>query len=301
MRRLATLDVGSNSVTGLVAEARGARWVPVYEGTWITRLGRGLEPGQPLSPDGLAETLEAVDAFAARASALGADRLVGVATAAAREASDGARLVEGARVRGVELRIVSGEEEAELTWLAAWKEFGAAGEPLAVVDVGGRSTEVVWGRGPSPSYQVSLATGSVLLTERHIAADPPSPADREALQGEIERVARLVSLTAPLRRVVATAGTATTLASVWLALPRYDAQRIHGCTLTATQLSHLVDRLWSMPCSERARLPGMEPRRADVLPAGAALLRCLLRHLGASAVTVSDRGVRWGLLYRLAG
>lgn len=302
-RRLATVDVGSNSVTSLVAEA-GADgvWRPLHEEARITRLGAGLDAGGRISDEALGRTLEVLGEMADRARALGAEDFVGVATAAAREATNGQELVRGAAEVGLRLSIISGEEEAGLSWLASWRGFGEAGRDLAVVDVGGRSTEVIYGRGEAFDFRTSLPLGSVRLLEASGHGGDAAP-DAEARRRAEEAVAPAIGTLPPVAagaKVVAVAGTATTLMAVHLGLERYDADRVHGTALDRATLVEELDRLWSLGLSERRALPGMEPGRADVLPFGALVLARTLDRLGAEGLVVSDRGVRWGLLYREA-
>lgn len=287
MARLGCLDVGSNTLTLLVAEGGGTQWRAVHEALRITRLGQGLQPGRPFDPEAFERSIVGLAQLAAEARAAGAQRVVGVATAAARDASDGARLVDRAAEVGVDLRIVSGAEEAALSWSAAWHDFGGAA--LRVVDVGGRSTELIHGAGPISPDAVSLPLGSVALTEAF-------EGDRAAMDDRIQRSLSGLSLPAG-GRFIAVAGTATTLACLDLALTRWDSERVHGHELSRATLGDWAERLWAASLEERLALPGMVEERADVLPAGALVLWRILEAAGAERVTISDRGVRWGLLY----
>ncbi len=299
-RVLATVDVGSNSVTALVAEQTADGWQPRWQEAVITRLGAGLDATGRLSDVALDRTAETLAQMSAKARSLGAPELVGVATAAAREAENGAELVRRAADAGTRLTIIPGEDEAQLSWLAAWRELGAPGRGLTVIDVGGRSTEIIHGAAEAFDFRTSLPVGSVRLTERFVHADPPGDAARERITEAADAALATIPQGTEGARLVAVAGTATTLAAVHLALPAYDADRVHRTELGAGDLDALVDRLFALDLEARRRLPGMEPKRADVLPAGALLLARARRHLGAPALTVSDRGVRWGLLFRLA-
>ncbi len=301
--RVAVIDVGTNTVLLTVAEPDGAGFRPVVERAEITRLGRGVDRTGRLDPAAIAGTVAVVARFAAEARALGAARIVAVATSAARDASNGEAFFDACREEaGVAPEIIAGEEEARLVHLSAWGDFGAPGTPLAVLDVGGGSSEVTWGAGPDPAGRRSFQMGAVRLTERARPADPPSPADLAAM----ERMARdALGEVAELRargafdgaRLVAVAGTVTTLAAVAEALPAYDALRVHGAALRRDALGALLARLAALPTAERARLPGMEPKRADVIVAGGILVACAMDLGGFATLTVSDRGVRWGLLH----
>jgi exopolyphosphatase/guanosine-5'-triphosphate,3'-diphosphate pyrophosphatase len=305
-RRVAAIDVGTNTVLLLVAEAGPGGPVALVERAEITRLGRGVDASGRLDPSAMAETVRVLAAYAAEARRLGAAAIDCVATSAARDASNGAEFLAAVRATaGIEPRIVSGDEEARLVWTSAWRDFGAAAPGparLAVLDVGGGSTEFTFGDGPSPAGRRSLQVGAVRLTERHGGADPVGPATLAALR----QAARAALL--PLGamgggdaggRLVGVAGTVTTLAAVEQALPAYDAELVHGSSLARGRVEALIERLAALPLAERARLPGMEPKRADVIVAGAVVVAEAMALTGFERLTVSDRGVRWGLVHEL--
>ena len=307
--RVAAIDVGTNTVLLLVAERRGGGFAPVAERAEITRLGRGVDATGRLDPGAIRGTVEVVAAYAAEARGLGADRIACVATSAARDAANGAEFFEAARREaGVLPEVISGDEEARLTFGSAWRDFGPAGRPplpagadLAVLDIGGGSTEFTFGADATPRSRTSLQVGAVRLTERHVRSDPLSPADLDRLRGAAADALRpLADLWRPGdrgARLVGVAGTVTTLAAVEQALPAYDAERVHGATLGLAAAEALLTRLAALPVATRAALPGMEPKRADVIVAGCAIVVEAMRATGFDRLTVSDRGVRWGLLY----
>lgn len=302
--RYATIDVGTNTVLLLVAERRGPDLVPVVERAEITRLGRGVDATGRLDPAAIAETVAVLAAYAREARALGAAGIACVATSAARDAANGAEFFEAARREaGLAPEVISGDEEARLVYGSAWRDFGGAGAALAVLDVGGGSTEFIVGEGPAPRARVSLQVGAVRLTERHVRADPVTPAELAAVRaGARAALAPLADMApGPRARLVGVAGTVTTLCAVEQALPVYDAARVHGATLTRAGVEALLERLAALRVSERAALPGMEPKRADVILAGGVVVAEAMALAGLDVLTVSDRGVRWGLLHdRLA-
>ena len=300
MSRLAAVDVGTNSVLLLVAE-RGRDGVvrAVREEADITRLGRGVDRTGVLSAEGMEATLEVLARFAGLARADGARALVVTATSAARDARNGADFLTRARERaGASVEILSGDEEARLSYLAVAQDFAAeAGEAgLLAIDVGGGSTEFVHGRGRQLLFRRSLDIGSVRLTERCVRGDPPSTAEQE----DIRAVVRTALATLPAFprevRVVGVAGTVTSLFAIAHAIEPYDAARVHGGWLPVEDVARVRVRLFALPVAERRVLPGMQPKRADVLPAGALLFETALTHLGVSGARVSDRGLRWGVL-----
>ena len=301
--RVAAIDVGTNTVLLTVAERSGRTFQPVVERAEITRLGRWVDRTGRLDPAAIADTVAVIARYAAEARSLGVTRIAAVATSAARDASNGAEFFEAARTAaGLVPEIIPGDEEARLVHLSAWSDFGAPGERLAVLDVGGGSSELTWGNGPVPEGRRSFQMGAVRLTERTSPGDPPSADDlrrmREAAREALREVTEIRASGALAgARLVAVAGTVTTLAAVAQALPAYDAVRVHGSTLSREPLRVLLDRLSTLTTAKRSRLPGMEPKRADVIVAGAVLVATALELGGFDALTVSDRGVRWGLLH----
>jgi len=297
--RWAAIDVGTNTVLLLVAERRGGTVVPLVERADITRLGRGVDATGRLDPAAIRETVEVLARYAREARALGAAGISCVATSAARDARNGAEFFAAARAAaGLAPEVISGDEEARLVYGSAFRDFGAGG-PLAVLDVGGGSTEVIVGEGPAPRARVSLQVGAVRLTERHVRRDPPGPGELEALRSGAREALRPAGALAPCpgARLVGVAGTVTTLCAVSLALPAYDPARVHGAAMALGEVEVLVARLARLTVAERAALPGMEPKRADVILAGGIVVAEAMRAMGFDRLTVSDRGVRWGLLY----
>jgi exopolyphosphatase/guanosine-5'-triphosphate,3'-diphosphate pyrophosphatase len=296
--RVATIDIGTNSVLLLAAE-RGAdgRFRPLVERMEITRLGRGVDRTGVLNEEALADTLAAVDTFGQEARALGCKEVVATATSAARDARNGSELVERAKRVGVAVEIISGEREAQLSYAAVASDFAPGQEELAVIDIGGGSTEFIVGRGRHVDSRRSVNVGSVRLTERHIEGDPPAPAALAAVDTGIRDALSLVKPAPPGARIVGIAGTFTTVAAIHLGIEPYDPDRVHGVEINTRDMSAVADRLASLTLAERRQIRGLSPKRADVIVAGARLAVASVRALGRESVTIGDRGVRWGYLY----
>jgi exopolyphosphatase/guanosine-5'-triphosphate,3'-diphosphate pyrophosphatase len=300
MPRFATIDVGTNSVLLLVADRTPeGPFQAVLEKAEITRLGRGVDQSRRLSPEGMGATLDVLTAFAQEARSLGAEAIAVSATSAARDAQNGAEFLEAAKARaGVTVEIISGEQEAQLSFASAHMDFGSeAAGPLLVIDIGGGSTEFIYGNSAGRvDFRHSYDVGSVRLTERFIRTDPISPEERERVTSHLRQTFSSLPPPPPAAELVGVAGTVTTLYSLHHRIDPYDATRVHGGTLTSAQLEQLVFRLCELPLAERRALPGLQPKRADVIPAGALILREALRALGLDQCRVSDRGLRWGLM-----
>jgi exopolyphosphatase / guanosine-5'-triphosphate,3'-diphosphate pyrophosphatase len=302
--RYAAIDVGTNTVLLLVAERRAGALVPLLERAEITRLGRGVDATGRLEPAAIRETVAVLAGYAEAARALGARRIACVATSAARDARNGAEFFAAAQAgAGLAPEVIPGDEEARLVYLTAFKDFSpqppAPPAPLAVLDVGGGSTEFIVGEGARPQGRVSLQVGAVRLTERHARGDPLPAAELAALrEGARAALAPLAALPHPAgARLVGVAGTVTTLCSVAQGRPRHHGPELHGQELTLAQVEEVLARLAALPVAARAALPGMEPKRADVIVAGGLVVAEAMHLTRFERLTVSDRGVRWGLLH----
>ena len=296
--RVASIDVGSNSVLMLVAERVGeGPWARVEDAAEVTRISEGLDASGSLAPAPVERTLAQLRRYVARARELGVARFVATGTAPFRRADNGADVARMlGRELGLRLDVVSGEREAELSQIATRDAFPEL-DAMTILDIGGASTEVIALPRGGAAEVISLDVGAVRLGERFGTAAaldaPAADALREAVAEAIRPAAHLL---APGRPVIGIAGTVTTLATAAMGLDVWDAERVHGFRLRADEVRRLRDALAPMRVEERAALPGVPAKRADVLPAGAALLAALLEAADASEVIVSDRGVRWGRL-----
>ncbi|MDB4941816.1 MAG: Exopolyphosphatase [Labilithrix sp.] len=303
--RVAAIDIGTNTVLLLVAErAPDGTLVAVEEHATITRLGQGVDRTRTLAPEAIARTNACLDTYADVVKRLGAARVAVVGTSAMRDAGGGEAVRDHVKARfGVDARTISGDEEARLTFAGALSGLTVPGEGRVVVfDIGGGSTEVVDGdrRTRAVSYAHSYDVGSVRLTERHVRSDPPSEAERAAVTAAARETFASIPDAARGLPVVGIAGTVTTLTAVALEMTTYDGARVHGHTLRTRDLADVVERLARLPLEERKKAPGLDPKRADVIVAGGLVALALLERLGASELTVSDRGVRWGLAEELS-
>ena len=305
--KVAAIDIGTNSVLLVIAAAEAGVARPLLERATITRMGEGVDQSRRLAPAAVERNLACLRAYADDLRAHGSPRLDVVGTSALRDAQGAEEFLDQAEaILGVRPRVIAGDEEARLTFRGALSGLRLAGK-LLVFDIGGGSTELILGDAAGaapPESRVSLDIGSVRLFERHVRTDPPRAAELAQLEADI---ARELAEATPLSRVAAgepitlvgVAGTVTTLKALELGMPAYDPARVHGATLTLSAVEDLCAKLASLPLAERAQLPGLEPKRADVIVAGALIVRDLLRRAGAEAMVVSDRGVRFGLLEAL--
>jgi exopolyphosphatase/guanosine-5'-triphosphate,3'-diphosphate pyrophosphatase len=297
--RRAAIDIGTNSVLLLIAERESGSWRALLDRATITRLGQGVDRTRELAPEARARTLSALTDYAELLRAHGVTELDVVGTSAMRDARGGREFAEEAgKVLGVAPRILSGAEEAEVTFVGTLSGLALDGA-VTVFDVGGGSTEVIRGHTGARTHAdaaVSLDIGSVRLFERHIVSDPPAASELARVDADIDAAlegAPSPSAGAPL---VGVAGTVTTLAAIALGLESYDGDRVHGLRLSKEDVAAVARRLEGMTHAERCALPGLEPKRADVIVVGARIVERVVRWAAVSELVVSDRGVRWGLL-----
>lgn len=302
MPAYAFFDVGSNSVLCLLVEVDGPttgqppKGRVLYDGAIVTGLGRGLSP-EGLNVESKERTLEALRTHMAQVEALDLDvKATGVGTSAMRDAKDGADFAEVIKEElGIDVAIISGEREAELTWLAATSSFPYHGDGV-LIDIGGGSTEFMSGDGANLEFRASLDIGSVRLTGRHIDGDPPSARAIDALAADARgRIAKLPPLLRG-RRGMGSAGTITSLLALRDGVDPYDPKRIHGKVLALEDVTELVERLAPMRVADRAALPGLHPARAEAILAGGIILREAMEELHLKELLVSDRGLRFGVM-----
>jgi exopolyphosphatase/guanosine-5'-triphosphate,3'-diphosphate pyrophosphatase len=301
MTTLATIDVGTNTTLLLVARVgAGGTLEPTAERAEITRLGRGIGAGGALGKAGIDATLAALREYADLARREGAT-IAAVGTEALRRAPNGDEFLRpAAEILGVPIEVIDGEREAALTFRAVIESFPEARHgDLAVVDIGGGSTEIVLARDGRAVSARSLPLGSVRLTEQHIHHDPVTEPELAALRAAVAAGLDGIAFAAGAT-VVGVAGTVTSLAAMAESMATYDPARVHGYRLSRAGLDAQIARLAASRQAERERIVGLDPRRADVILAGAVILEGIAAAAGADGVRVSDRGIRWGLMHELA-
>jgi exopolyphosphatase / guanosine-5'-triphosphate,3'-diphosphate pyrophosphatase len=277
--RVAAIDLGTNTTRLLVGDVGDGRVDPLVRRSTITRLGEGVDARRRLLPFPIARVRNCLSDYRRELESLGAERALLVATSAVRDAENGeAFLGEIEWSYGFTTRLLSGEDEANLTL----RGVGELGAGTVVVDVGGGSTELV-----SSSDRVSTNLGSVRLTERFLDSDPPSADELRALRDAIRAV--LAEHDLPAAYAVGVAGTITSLAALDLDLVEHEPGRVHGHLMSEAGIAAQLGRLAALPLAERREVPGLEPERAPVIVAGAAILLEVMRYLGVSEIAVSER------------
>ncbi len=305
MQRLASIDVGSNTLRLLIAEpASSAPLRPARVERRITRLGERFLPTKTLQPRAIERSIAALKEFGDLMGQGGVSQYLAGATAVVREAGNGRHFLNMVQDRvGLRIRILSGSDEARLSLLGVASGISSFEGPMAVFDIGGGSTELIWRapQGSNPVESLSLAVGVVHLTEAFLQEDPPGFEACGRLRRQVSGVLKRLALPENLHETlwVGTAGTATTLASMHLGLQAYDPDRINGQVLDKGWLEELCDDLAQMTIAERRKLPGLEPGREDIILAGALVTVELMERFGFCQFTVSDAGLLEGLFFEL--
>jgi exopolyphosphatase / guanosine-5'-triphosphate,3'-diphosphate pyrophosphatase len=304
--RLATIDLGTNTVRLLVADVEsGGRWRLAHQEQEVTRLGEGLGASGVLADAAMSRTIIVVARHVDGARRLGAGSIRIVGTSAVREASNGRAFADAIqRATGVRVEIVSGADEARLTVRGVLEGLGHPAGEWLVFDIGGGSTEYTLVRDGTILASASLRLGVVPLTERFPF---PGPVDADRLRHLSAHVRDQLArelpseLRRPVEHLVGTAGTVTTLAALDLGLEVYDAARVQGHRIDRAAVARQVDRVSSLTVAERAALPCLEPGRADLIVPGLAIVVATMDLVEAEVLVVSDTGLREGMLAELIG
>lgn len=315
LTRVAAIDCGTNSIRLLIAESIGDQLHDLHRETRIVRLGQGVDATGEFAPDAIARTRAALADYAALLKTYHVERVRMVATSAARDVANRdvffamTAEVLGAAIPGSFAEVISGDEEAELSFRGAVGELDSAGAPFIVVDLGGGSTEIVLGKADNvvtASYSADI--GCVRLTERCLHSDPPTAREVAAARQVVsERLAAALQMVPveQARTWVGLAGTMTTLSALAHDMTTYDAAAIHLSRVPGRQLLAVCSRLLSMTRQERAALPPMHEGRVDVIAGGAIVVEELARELqdraGIDELTVSEHDILDGIVLSLCG
>jgi exopolyphosphatase / guanosine-5'-triphosphate,3'-diphosphate pyrophosphatase len=326
MTRVAALDCGTNSLRLLVADVAPERGelADVVRQMEIVRLGQGVDRTGRLAAGALSRTFAALRRYADTIAATGASAVRMVATSATRDAVNAAEFTGGVQtILGVEPEVISGDEEAALSFAGATAELGAGystapAGPYLVVDIGGGSTEFVLGSQPGPGARAvggarptagriagaaSVDIGCVRMTERHLHTDPPRPDEVAAARSDIDASLDVVARKIPgagEATLVGLAGSVTTVAGIALGLPAYDASAIHHVQVRAAQVHTVATRLLTQSHAQRAAIGVMHPGRVDVIGAGALILDRVMTRFGFPSVLVSEHDILDGIAWSLA-
>jgi exopolyphosphatase/guanosine-5'-triphosphate,3'-diphosphate pyrophosphatase len=305
MQRLASIDVGSNTLRLLIAEPTfSAPLRPIQVERRITRLGEHFLPSRTLQSAAIERSIAALKEYDDLMGQSGVSEYLAAATAVVREASNGSHFLEMVQDQvGLKVCVLSGTEEARLSLLGVTSVIPDAEAPVAIFDIGGGSTELILKstQESNSAESLSLPVGVVHLTEAFLQQDPPGIEACGRLRQQVSNVLDQLSFAENPKDTlwVGTAGTVTTLASMCLRLQEYNPDRINGTVLERNWLVELCDGLAQMTLAERRKLPGLEPGREDIILAGGLITVQLMDTFGFSQFRVSDAGLLEGLFFNL--
>jgi exopolyphosphatase/guanosine-5'-triphosphate,3'-diphosphate pyrophosphatase len=295
-KRVAVIDVGTNSTRLLVADVADGRVSVLERKSTVTRLGRGVDLSGHLANEAIEDVCAAIGGYVETIGELGAGTVDAIATSAVRDADNGSAFIAELRERfALSARVLDGEEEARSTYLGATSE-NLPSEPTLVVDIGGGSTELIVGNGREISFHDSLQVGVVRHTERHLPSDPPTAGELEALATDVRGLIEdsLGPAGVEARHGIAVAGTPTSLAAVEMGLEPYDPSRVHGHVLALPSIQRMLSSLASVPLAERVEIPGLHPDRAPTIVAGVVILVETMRAFGLEEIRVSEQDILYG-------
>jgi len=303
LSRVAAIDCGTNSIRLLIADITGGNFKEVLRTMEIVRLGQGVDQNKSFHPDAIARTLSAVEKFAQLIASKGVEKIRFCATSATRDASNRDLFTNGVKkILGVEVEVIPGEQEATLSFIGATKELSQSDGPFLVVDIGGGSTEFVFGS-EKVEFAKSVNIGCVRMSERHLNLQPPTMAQIAEAIIDIDLAITHAAKVVPIsqaKSLVAVAGTATTVAAAALKLAEYDRYLIHLSRISAPSVHQVAAMFQSMNKDQIADLGYMHPGRVDVITAGALVLSRIMAATGASEFIASESDILDGIAWSLS-
>jgi len=303
LSRVAAIDCGTNSIRLLIADITDGNFKEVVRTMEIVRLGQGVDQNKSFHPDAIARTLSAVEKFAQLIASKGVEKIRFCATSATRDASNRELFTNGVKkILGVEVEVIPGEQEAALSLIGATKELSQSDGPFLVVDIGGGSTEFVFGS-EKVEFAKSVNIGCVRMSERHLNSQPPTMAQIAEAIIDIDLAITQAAKVVPIsqaKSLVAVAGTATTVAAAALKLEEYDRYLIHLSRISAPAVHQVAAMFQSLNKDQITALGYMHPGRVDVITAGALVLSRIMAATGASEFIASESDILDGIAWSLS-
>jgi exopolyphosphatase/guanosine-5'-triphosphate,3'-diphosphate pyrophosphatase len=300
--RVAAIDCGTNSIRLLIADIAGDNFKEVLRTMEIVRLGQGVDQNKAFHPDAIDRTLKAVELFRDQIASKGVEKIRFCATSATRDATNRNLFTDGVRdILGIEVEVIPGEEEAELSFIGATKELRQSDAPFLVVDIGGGSTEFVFGS-EKVDFAKSVNIGCVRMSERHLNTQPPSMSQIAQAIVDIDIAITQAAAVVPIttaKTLVAVAGTATTVAAAALELTDYDRHLIHLSRISSDKVHKAAANFQSMNKDQIASLGFMHPGRVDVITAGSLVLSRIMAATGATEFVASESDILDGMAWSL--
>ncbi len=298
MKRYAALDIGTNTILLLIAEKTSdGRLQTIMDLETTTRLGEGLVKTHEINSHTMKKSIDVIDRYLSLCHEKGVTEIVGAGTSALREAKNRLEFVQRVQRRcGLKIEIISGQEEARLSYLAVARDQNWSSRPLMAIDIGGGSTEWIYGDAYGEVRVFSEAIGSVRLTKQFLTADPVQEREYQAMVSHAMKILDNIPPPCTDTTFVGIGGTITALCAVKQGLKEFNPSRIHHGLLELTDIEEQIEQFKSLPLRERKVIPGLPPARADVILAGATILLYSLLRFGSNRIWVSCHGLRYGML-----
>lgn len=297
---LAAIDLGSNSTRLYICSANGNQIKPLLRETVITRLGEQVAKTKKLNNEAMNRALRVLQTYKKKLIKLNVEKCVAVGTSALRQAENSREfLTKAEKILGFKPNIISGRKEAELTY---WGATAAQKNGFfLVIDIGGGSTELIYGRKEEIIFSTSLLLGCVSLAEMFLTSDPPVKAQLQEAKAYVQKILAHAQLPAlnPATKAIAVAGTPTSLVAIKNKVWPYDPKKVHGQTLLKEEINTLSQQLSSLPLAERKKIIGLQPQRAEVIVSGTIILLAVLESFNIGSVIVSERDILDGLIFAL--
>ncbi len=298
-KKVASIDIGTNTILLLIAEVEGGRLIPFFDKEKIVRLGEGVQKNGVLSEEAMERGLQTLAQYLNECRRMGVEKIFAFGTNPLREAKNSKNFLKRVEEKlGLSVAVLSEEEEAQLSFLAVTRDLKEMDRFIYVIDVGGGSTEFIFGQSEQIDKWISLPLGSVRFTEQFLHSDPVKAEEWREMEERIEDLLTKIPLPKIPFTMVAVGGTATTLASVELGLKEFIPEKIHNFELKRNALERQLFLYRSKTIHERRKIPGLSPARADVILAGCAILHKTMEYIGSESVIISCHGVRYGLLFK---
>ena len=298
-KRVASIDIGTNTILLLIAKVEGGIIHPLFEIETIARLGEGVQKNGILLKEAMDRGFQTLSQYSKWCREMEVQEIFAAGTSALREAKNSEEFLKLIKEKlDLSIDVIAGEEEAQLSFLAVAKDLQKEENPILVVDVGGGSTEFILGKGNQINQWISLPLGSVRFTEQFLRSDPVQEEELDWMQKRIRKLLANIPHSKEPLSMVAVGGTATALASVEQGLEEFIPEKIHHFVLEKEALKNQLLLYQSKTIEERKKIPGLSAARADVILAGGTILYLAMEELNRPSVLISCHGVRYGLLYK---
>jgi exopolyphosphatase/guanosine-5'-triphosphate,3'-diphosphate pyrophosphatase len=294
---IAVIDIGTNSIKFCMAKNSNGIIQPLADSVHITRIGENFQQTGKISPSAMERNLPIIHELCDRARQSGVSQIIAIGTMIFRHASNADHFIQQVKTQcGIHIHVLSGDDEARLSYLAAISSIHGISGDIIVIDTGGGSTELTFGKDKNIVKSMSFNIGAVLLTEKFCKSDPVAQHNIEQLYKHIQSEIDLNRMKNSVDYLIGSCGAITTMASMKFKLTHYDSNAIHGSILTRRDVQKQLNLLASKTTRQRKEIPGIQNGREDIALAGVCIVDCLMAKLKCDQIIVCDRGIRYGMI-----